>query len=330
LSALVQTRQVNCSLKSCVDNSWHWLKRLNQYFPDWQQVVACDEVQHVIHTKAYQALFISLYQEHFADISAHAQAFFQAVMEEDNANVKQQLTQSPELIDAQSKQGYSALHYAARYGRVDMLHLLLKWGANLELENNNGQSPLHIAASYNQIKPLNVLLAKGACPNKLDNEDKSPLYVAIASGSLDCAYALLAQGADPYLYCAGWNALHTAAWHGQLKFIKQLQRQGMCLNAKASHDGCTPLHLAAWNNQLDVVKYLLAHTKAINVRNYDGFTALHLAAKAQHAKIVALLIEAGAQQSVDNLGRTPLQLAKLYQYYQADTVLRASQRITCM
>ncbi len=47
----------------------------------------------------------------------------------------------------QDKTGYTALHYAAREGRIEAISLLVEHGADLNLENNGGKTPLDLATN---------------------------------------------------------------------------------------------------------------------------------------------------------------------------------------
>ncbi len=81
-----------------------------------------------------------------------------------------------------------------------------------------------------------------------------------------------------------------AASYGDLDEIKRLEALGMDLGG-ADYDGRTALHLAAAENKVEVVKYLL--TRGIDKNPVDrwGGTPMDDAKKAGHEQIVALLRE---------------------------------------
>jgi ankyrin repeat protein len=69
----------------------------------------------------------------------------------------------------------------------------------------------------------------------------------------------------------------------------------------------TPLHMAAALGRTDAVAWMLDHGAKVNAIAYNDFSALHLAA---NAEIARLLIRAGADESlIDVWGNTPLQKA---------------------
>jgi ankyrin repeat protein len=58
-------------------------------------------------------------------------------------------------IDAGSRKSNDApAHYAAMFGRVGGLHILLRYDVSLTVKNNSedGEMPIHTAAKYNQNK----------------------------------------------------------------------------------------------------------------------------------------------------------------------------------
>jgi len=77
--------------------------------------------------------------------------------------------------------GGRALHFAACYGQVDIVKLLIQYGAEINAANNWGSSVLFYASCYSESVPLTLeLLCSGA---KIDKEaleeDKTGLLVPI-------------------------------------------------------------------------------------------------------------------------------------------------------
>ncbi len=69
-----------------------------------------------------------------------------------------------------NKPGWTALHYAASKGLIDMMRLLLDQQAYLDAESPNGTTPLMMASGYGSPMAVKLLLEEGADPrirNKL-------------------------------------------------------------------------------------------------------------------------------------------------------------------
>ena len=67
--------------------------------------------------------------------------------------------------------GYTALHYACHNRIENMVHLLIGEGANMEITDSEGMKPLHIASQKGYIDIIEILLKYGADINmKKGNE----------------------------------------------------------------------------------------------------------------------------------------------------------------
>lgn len=100
-------------------------------------------------------------------------------------------------IDLQGRLQYSALHHAARHGHTDVARLLLTSGANPNLLDALGESPLHCAATSGSENIAKLLLDHGANVNLVDDMSDSPLSEAIHGCKTDTVKILLVHGANP-------------------------------------------------------------------------------------------------------------------------------------
>eukprot|EP00913_Durusdinium_trenchii_P033397 g31265.t1 len=66
---------------------------------------------------------------------------------------------NPYAVDSS---GNSGLHYAAGYGRKELLEYLLKVGANVSQANSQGQTPMAVATQNQQEACIQILKAHGA------------------------------------------------------------------------------------------------------------------------------------------------------------------------
>ena len=63
-------------------------------------------------------------------------------------------------MNARSHGGNTPLHLAAWKGHIDVLHLLVENGADLEAQNNDGERALHSAANYGNLPFIQELISR--------------------------------------------------------------------------------------------------------------------------------------------------------------------------
>ncbi|OGU04309.1 MAG: hypothetical protein A2W29_06870, partial [Gemmatimonadetes bacterium RBG_16_66_8] len=105
-------------------------------------------------------------------------------------------------IDARSPDGFTALHYAAYFGRPAAARLLVECGAAVNAVAGNALKlqPLHSAAAgppAHRAEIVALLLAGGADPNARHQQGFTALQAAAHAGDVEMARVLLAHGADP-------------------------------------------------------------------------------------------------------------------------------------
>ena len=57
------------------------------------------------------------------------------------------------------------LHHAAEGGNFELVRLLLRHGAKIDVRNGQGEQPLHYAAKNGNTQVVELLLDNGASPN---------------------------------------------------------------------------------------------------------------------------------------------------------------------
>jgi ankyrin repeat protein len=252
----------------------------------------------------------------------------------------------PNLRD---KEGKTPLHYAARHCGYDAVALLLRHGAEADLEafdevpwfdttdeehydgrrvlGQRGimklfaergvlpmcyrgcETPLHRIYKHDYYKQP-WLLEFGGDPNVRDRLGRTPLHHAAAEGrGLE---PLLEAGADPNARDKdGKTPLHYAVAHRHSDAIKLLLDYGAEVDGESAEALClTPLHIAALRGDAEEVERLLKSGADPNVRDVFGRTPLHYASARNHKAVAELLLSRGADPNAkDERGKTPLDLA---------------------
>lgn len=164
-------------------------------------------------------------------------------------------------------------------------------------------APLRVAVNLGNANAVAALLAAGACPNgppissdAETGDSAPPLVAAAAAGRAEIVTALLGAGADVGA-CdgAGFTAAHIAAQMGRVPVLRALfAASPSAADAPRATDGCRPLMLAAAGNHVSAASWLLtsAGVEASAGMTMTGVTALHAAAKDDHADVIAAIIAA--------------------------------------
>ncbi|MCS5711859.1 ankyrin repeat domain-containing protein [Candidatus Berkiella aquae] len=123
----------------------------------------------------------------------------------------------------QTRDGYlSSIHFAALEGKNDKLcKLLTAKPHHVNIQDRYGMTPLHYAAKYGQLESVSILLQRGANINQVDCDGYPPIFYATSR----IKRFLLSQGAkrfDPY-----FTPLHKAALQGKLQQVKTNLRCGI-------------------------------------------------------------------------------------------------------
>lgn len=93
----------------------------------------------------------------------------------------------------------TALHVAMKYGRDEMVELLLAKGADVNKTYVTEDSALHIAIEKKRPDWVTALIARKADVNRKNIGGVTPLAKAVESDQVEVARILLEKGADPNL-----------------------------------------------------------------------------------------------------------------------------------
>ena len=237
------------------------------------------------------------------------------------------------------------MHYAVKFRKLEHIEILLKNGADINIQNSKGRTPLHEAVLSNDLEMVQFLLTHGARVIGSDNQGVTPLMHAPSREMTEIL--LKAPFGKSFINQTskedrGGSALHYAVRRGDLEQVKLLFENGANPNALTMRR-VSPLQVAfGWNRDWKIIEELIkngaslthkdqsgqnvlfyAHTKEkliklletdarqfINEEGDEG-TVLHYRVANGNLKLLRILIKAGADvNAVNQEGVTPLTLAK--------------------
>ncbi|XP_059297594.1 ankyrin repeat-containing protein At5g02620-like [Lycium ferocissimum] len=201
-----------------------------------------------------------------------------------------------------ARNGYDALHIAAKQGDLDMVKILMEAHPELSMTVDiSNTTALHTAANQGHIEVVNYLLeAESSLATIAKSNGKTALHSAARNGHLKVLKALLSKepGIATRMDKKGQTALHMAVKGQNFEVVEELIRADPSLINMVDNKGNTALHIAARKGRDQIVKFLLGHNETdINVVNRSNETALDTAEKLSQAELVTILQEHGVQSA---------------------------------
>ncbi|OWF44299.1 uncharacterized protein LOC110458545 [Mizuhopecten yessoensis] len=172
---------------------------------------------------------------------------------------------------------YRCLQVACKKGSLDMVKLLMRYGADVNLEDHNGKQAVHYASEFGRLEILKELHNNNASLSAKDRTDRQAIHYAGIAGSLEC--------------------------------VQFLQQEGTHLNVPDRMDK-NVLHYASTAHCPALIRYLVSNGADINSIDSMGASPLHLACKANFAENIEILLSNGSDPNqVDASMRLPLHSA---------------------
>ncbi|KAJ4135293.1 hypothetical protein NW768_004915 [Fusarium equiseti] len=208
----------------------------------------------------------------------------------------------------------TGLYMVAYLGLNDFLELLLQTGCDLNVRDSRDVTPLSIAARMGWADIVRrLLLEKYINTNAIDNDGNTPLIHAAERGHHSVVKELLKHPATEINIRGKWDstALSSAAEYGHAKVVNLLLKERNT-NVNEGHKGLgTALSKAVYHGKDETVELLLASADIdVDAVDFEGRTALMVAAERRNVAMVKRLLEHGAdRERQDKKGRTALHIA---------------------
>ena len=238
-------------------------------------------------------------------------------------------------VNTGSNDKLTPLMIAAEKGHINALTLLIKFGADADLQDKNGKTALHHAVYGSDVscEILSCLIEMGADVNAGGNINHTPLMIAAEKGHINAVTFLIRNGADVDLQDQnyGETALFCAVrgFDASCEVLNCLTKNGADINA-SSKRMLTPLMIAAKMGCINAVTFLMECGAIVDLQDKDGKTAFHYAVhgcdttrdvsrclgtqnplmtpvEKGHVSVATFLIEHGANVNLqDKYGRSAL------------------------
>jgi len=174
--------------------------------------------------------------------------YFLAVHQSNHAITEALLKAKPDIVDAQDKNGWGAVHQMARTGDLKMLQILQKYRCDLQLETFAGLNALKISR------------------DKFGADHKMPLAL-IAAG-----LPTLPDGTP-----ISPHDMRSAALNNDLQLVQKIYRLHPAWVNAQDKNGWAPLHQAARAGHVSMVRMLLKYRANTDMLANNRFTALKIA-----------------------------------------------------
>ncbi|KAI6693230.1 hypothetical protein NL676_020940 [Syzygium grande] len=153
----------------------------------------------------------------------HGAMIHQRIAGIENADILQALLEvilDKQLAAEANCRGDTALHVAARAGRIRSAELLLGCGRIVDMANDAGNTALHEAVKKDDSELTRLFLSRGSrAVYPKNKESKCPLYLAVETGNSEIL-KLLMEAMDenevPWSRMQGMSPVHGAVMHQRL------------------------------------------------------------------------------------------------------------------
>jgi ankyrin repeat protein len=208
----------------------------------------------------------------------------------------------------------TALHWAAKLGRIEHVKILLEHGAKVDQANGSGVTALHLAATHGHKDCVQFLFEHGAEVNAQCNRESTALSMAV--GNIECVKFLLEHGAKVNVQdIYGYTPLHEAAIRGHFDSVKALLKKGADLNTRNDR-GRTPLHCAAMiANRSGSKEIEIKRTKCVNALLERDAKILLVEDKFRFTALYYAVINKASKDCIQALLKKDPALAELWSYF---------------
>lgn len=170
------------------------------------------------------------------------------------------------------KDGYTALHWAAREGHVECVKVLLAKRADCDIQSSNGNTPMHVCISH-YVEKSKQAAERDRSKSIKYHKQFTACILELINGGANLEFPSR-EGRSALAALCRIEPEFTNNKFGGEEAFKAMLKKGAKVNTK-SQKGYQPIHYAADAGNWALVKLLIEQdVKEINALGSDGFTAL--------------------------------------------------------
>jgi len=208
----------------------------------------------------------------------------------------------PNLMSTPDFSKSTSLHHATQESLNPLLHLLVRYGANVNTQDDQGWTPLMIAADRGNAEAVTTLLTAKADPNLTNKQGATALMIAEAHGNTETAKLLADAGAartknlpkSPGLFhnydglmqnvTVDWTPLEKAAMLGHTAQVNALLAKGTDIGMAFDR--------AIYGHNFETIRAFFTAKQPLTADQIDK--ALHAAVVTKNHDLALLALERGA------------------------------------
>lgn len=199
---------------------------------------------------------------------------------------------------------FLAINSAISYGHIDIVKLLIEYGADLNYFDDTFSKPINTAIANNNIELLNLLIEKGADISKGNNKDENiPIIQAIKLKNIEIVEILAPKIELNFVCTPSWTKVTPVIYAidlGHINIAKIIIKNNADTNKSANSNLETPLILAIKNKNIDAVNLLIENGADVNKTRKDGTSPMLIAHQRKLDDILRILIYAGSSPLTEN------------------------------
>lgn len=241
-----------------------------------------------------------------------------------------------DLLSKQNQEGETVLYAAAENGHASVVAEFLKYSNlhTASIPARNGYDPFHVAANRGHLGVLKELV--GSFPNlamTADTSNATALDTAATQGHIDVVNLLLETDSNLAKITRnnGKTVLHSAARMGHLEVVRSLLGKDPSIGFRTDKKGQTALHMAVKGQNVEIVLELLKPDRSVmNLEDNKGNTALHIATRKGCTQIVRCLlsVEGVDINAINRAGETPLDISERFKHPEIAAILKEAGATT--